>query len=123
MTIRHLKRVIHEYLIWNSQILDCIATDITFGHSPKPITILQLIIRKLSYYEFNLPEKEKEKKKQIQKKKKNIHKIKVHYFRSADDFPKMNVHPCITINQMAVVSLTIFQFHQLLEHRNYTLLK
>lgn len=29
------------YLIWNSKVLDCVTTDITFRHSPKPISVLQ----------------------------------------------------------------------------------
>jgi hypothetical protein len=37
------------------------------------------------------------------------------YFRGANDFTKMNVHPSITIDQMPIVSLPIFQFDQLLQ--------
>jgi len=34
----------------------------------------------------------------------------------ADDFTEMDVHPSITIDQMPIISLSIFQFHQLLQH-------
>jgi len=33
----------------------------------------------------------------------------------------MNVHPCITINQMPIICLSIFQLHQLLQQVQKTL--
>lgn len=33
--------------------------------------------------------------------------------RSADDFPEVDVHPGVAVHQVTIVSLSIFQLHQL----------
>lgn len=41
---RSIKRHIQKrkyHLIWNPKVLDCVTADITFRHSPKPVSVLQ----------------------------------------------------------------------------------
>jgi hypothetical protein len=53
-----------KYLIWNSKILNCIPTNVTFWHSPKPISILHhhSVMMNHKYSKFNLWQKIKLKK-------------------------------------------------------------
>jgi len=109
-----------RYLIRNSKILDSIPTNVAFRRSPKPISILHQIPTQNPYVNLK-------KRKQIKKKyhyfcknkntKSWIKKKKTYWHLGcADDFTEMDVHPSITIDQMPIISLSIFQFHQLLQH-------
>ena len=101
-----IKKISATHLIRNSKVLYCIASYVAFRHPPKSISILHCQFQwKSMNKHFHLSQITRDRQKQ-------------NYFRRANDFSEMDVHPCIAINQMAVISLSIFQFHQLLHSHN-----
>ena len=42
--VLHLKKTFETYLIRDSKILNCVSPDVAFRHSPKPVSILDIII-------------------------------------------------------------------------------
>lgn len=43
------------------------------------------------------------------------------YLRGANNFPQIDIHPCVATDQMTVVCFAIFQFHQLIFGKESTL--
>lgn len=79
-----------EHVFGQSQVLDVVAANVTFGDLPEPLTVL----RRASVGDGLAP------------------KARTHP-RRADHITQMNVHEVVATDQIAVVRFTIFQFHEL----------
>lgn len=80
-----------DNLVWNTEVFDCTASDVAFVHAPELVTVLKYAKLRRCTGSLN---------REI-------------YLRGADDLAEIDIHPCVAAHQVAIVSLAIFQLHEL----------